>query len=415
MNKIKYDKYGETVYQRKLDNGLEIFIIEDTNFDCIYTYLTVKFGASHLYFDDFDVIPGSAHFLEHMVFKLENGDRIEEFSKKGAKINAMTSYSDTTYYFECHEKFEENFINFIDMLDSLFITEELVEREKNIIIEEIDMYKSDINMEIGEEFIRNIYSSNPILHDIGGTEINVRSITLPHLVELYEKFYGNSNRILVICGKVDIKYLSDFFDNYERTNSKKQVILTRKQIEEKKECVNEYKIAHFDIPIPMHYIGIKLDPKTYSLKKEFTYQFMFGMLIGSSSKLKDKLRHAGLLSSQFYFEVNFEYQAFYLEIFNSTKKIDEYEKKILNIINDTHESFFDMNTFTRLKKAFLGEFIFGLNQIRTKIECFVAYKIDGYDLFEIVELINEITLDECVEAFNTLKESSKTILKVLPK
>ena len=416
LRKIDYSKYNETIYYLELNNGLRIYFMEDNNFDCMYAYMNVKLGSFDIKHEDFNIVNGAAHFLEHMIFKLEDGtDALQMFSSQGAKVNAMTSYRDTVYLFECHEDFYKNMNLFLNMLDELHVTEEAVEKEKDIIVEEINMFDSDVDTKIYERLNNNLYHNHPIKIDIGGRVEDVKLITANHLKMVYDAYYGNSNRFLVICGPLDATELIEYFIEYDQKKSTSVQIPKRISVYEPKEVVKINDTMYTDITIPMHLISFKIDSLNKTIKEEYVYSLMLGMLLGSSSKSIDDLRNNGLLSSNFHFYVSKEGDAFSITISNTTQKIDEYENALLEILFGTSTKFFDNSKWVRTKKAFLGEFIFGLNQVRNKVDLYTAFKADDFDLFEMVDLVNSISLDEIICAYNDLRECPKSILKVYKK
>ena len=98
MKKTNIDKLKLELYQEKLDNGLEIYIIPKNNCNNIYATISTKYGSN---IDEFVPIKskkmkkfplGIAHFLEHKMFEMEDGtDPFEIYSNNGADANANTS------------------------------------------------------------------------------------------------------------------------------------------------------------------------------------------------------------------------------------------------------------------------------------------------------------------------------------
>ena len=415
FKKKSFDKYGETVYHGKLKNGLSVYIIPDYNFDCYYTFLTIKYGSASVN-QDMDSKLGIAHFLEHMVFKLQDGsDALEAFSNLGAKVNAFTSYYQTTYLFECFEKFDENLRLLFTMVDNHSFNAKSVDKERKIIIEEINMYESDVEVYIDNKFVKNIFSKHPIRYDIGGSVDSVKSINADDLTAAYELFYANSNRFIIICGPVDMKMLETFFCEYECSNNKFVQVPREENVNEPLECPIKEETIIADVSIPKHLIGFKLNPEKKTLKHETIFYFMLSLLIGGSSSYRNVLRSKGLLGNNFSYDCSYEKEVFYIDISNTTEKITEYEEEILKILLQTDKSNFIEENFNRIKRAFLGEFIFGLNQVRTKAELYQSYRVDDFDLFKMVDLINEIVFPDVLEAFEEMKRSPYTILRVMKK
>lgn len=137
--KPKVDK--RTYKYFKLDNGIRCLLIHDPEGDMSAASLDVKVGAA---LDPKDY-PGTAHFLEHMLFqgteKYPSENEYSEFmSNHGGMNNAFTSQTNTNYHFECsNEAFEEGF----DRMAQFFIcpkfSKDSAEREVNAVDSEYNM------------------------------------------------------------------------------------------------------------------------------------------------------------------------------------------------------------------------------------------------------------------------------------
>ena len=147
MRHIEYREIDEKVYQKTLDNGLEVFIIQKSGYNKKFVTYTSKYGSidNHFRVDgkEHQVPDGIAHFLEHKMFEKEDGDVFDLFAKGGANANAFTSYDRTSYLFSTTEDFYKNLTLLMDMVEKPYFTEETVEREIGIINEEIKMYQDN--------------------------------------------------------------------------------------------------------------------------------------------------------------------------------------------------------------------------------------------------------------------------------
>ena len=146
MKKIKMDIDKEYVYHEKLDNGLNVYLYSKDDINNNYVTFTTKFGSIYNEFvpidgDDMIKVPnGIAHFLEHKMFEQKNGLQPEEFfARSGANTNAYTTFKNTTYLFSGPNNVYENTLYLLDFVQELYLTEENVEKEKGIIIQEINM------------------------------------------------------------------------------------------------------------------------------------------------------------------------------------------------------------------------------------------------------------------------------------
>ena len=211
MKRINIKELKLDLYTEKLDNGLEIYIIPK-KCNNIYTTFSTKYGSNQ---DEFVPINskkmkkyplGIAHFLEHKMFEQEDGtDPFEYYSERGADANANTSNYKTTYLFSGPEFFDENINYLIDYVQSPYFTDENVEKEKGIIIQEIKMYQDDPYSVLFEKSVYNSFIKHPIKIPVIGTIESVKKITKKDLYECYNTFYNPGNMFIVVTGNIDPK------------------------------------------------------------------------------------------------------------------------------------------------------------------------------------------------------------------
>ena len=100
---------------------------------------------------------GVAHFLEHKMFEMQDGDASDKFSMLGASTNAFTSSSRTAYLFSTATNIDECVELLLDFVQYIYLTNETVEKEKGIITQEISMYDDDADWRSYFGSIANLY------------------------------------------------------------------------------------------------------------------------------------------------------------------------------------------------------------------------------------------------------------------
>ena len=136
MEKIYYQTLKETLFHEELENGLEVYLLPKIGFEKTYGLFSTRFGSIDTTFvplgqkEMIKVEDGIAHFLEHKMFDMENGDAADEFAKLGASSNAFTSSSRTAYLFSTTTNENDCVELLLDFVQSLNITDESVEKEK---------------------------------------------------------------------------------------------------------------------------------------------------------------------------------------------------------------------------------------------------------------------------------------------
>ena len=151
----------------------------------VYAIFGVKYGSVDNQFkthegEQLTVPDGIAHFLEHKLFFNEDGsDSFERFSELGTDPNAYTSFNKTAYLFSCTDHFDEALCELIDFVTHPYFTEESVESEKGIILEEMRMYDDSPGDRCFYGMLEGMYEHHSIRRNICGTERSISEISAP--------------------------------------------------------------------------------------------------------------------------------------------------------------------------------------------------------------------------------------------
>ncbi|MDL2292147.1 insulinase family protein [Acholeplasma sp. OttesenSCG-928-E16] len=412
ISKKNYPNLNENIYMITLQNGLRVFYLHDPHSTIFEARLIINFGAYNLEYEGLNIHPGTAHFLEHMMFKMEDDDdALMAFSRLGAEANAATSYSTTVYMFDTAFNFFESLELLFKMIDQPVFKDEEINKERAIIIEEINMYQSDINEELDNILSKNTYFIHPFKHDIGGSVDDVKKIDRDLLMKTYQIAYPNSNRILVLGGNINIDDLEAFLKKYD---SKTKFIERKepKDFNEPLKVVIPYQEISRDVDLDIILFKLKILEKGRTIKDEFIANIALSMLLGKTSSYYEELLKDELIGSNFRYYENIECKAFEITVENSCKEPFKYIERLKNIIFNTDDSFFTAENFNRYKKAFLGRFIFSLNSLKSRVRLFCEYITNDYILYDILELVKKIKLEDVVKMFNDIKKSDYTILNV---
>jgi secreted Zn-dependent insulinase-like peptidase len=201
---INIEKIKETVKYLKLENGLDVYIYDNKELVEYSANYVTFFGSNDLEYtdgtQDIRLPDGIAHFLEHVMFAMDGYDAFNEFSTNLASANAYTSYNQTSYIFSCNENFEKNLVNLIKMVQTPFFTKELVDKEMNIITEEIKMYAQMPEWNMRNYMFKGICNKTNYKIDIAGDVASINQIDAKMLNNIYQKFYRPTNQALIVGG-----------------------------------------------------------------------------------------------------------------------------------------------------------------------------------------------------------------------
>lgn len=171
--------------------------------------ITIGFNVGSL--DEETKNLGVSHFLEHMVFKgtkKRPSTKIisEELSSLGADFNAYTDKNITAYVVKCPSKNLEQVIDIYgDMLANSLLTKTEVEKEKDVVIEEIKRSLDDPDVHISNILSRYIYEGCGLSHTISSDPIDIERISYKEMVDYYHKYYCLKNCVFSICTDIDIE------------------------------------------------------------------------------------------------------------------------------------------------------------------------------------------------------------------
>ncbi|MDP2237407.1 MAG: pitrilysin family protein [Bacteroidales bacterium] len=191
----------------RLDNGIKL-IHRQNNAPVSHLALMVNTGSR-----DEDLSEnGVAHLIEHMIFKGTNKRKafhvISFLENVGCDLNAYTTKEETcihgtflkAYYDRALELFADIAFN------SVFPAKEL-EKEKEVILDEINSYKDSPSEEIFDEYENLLFSGHPIGRNILGTTETVKSFTRNHILRFIKKNYKTSEIVIASVGNIDFEKL----------------------------------------------------------------------------------------------------------------------------------------------------------------------------------------------------------------
>lgn len=205
-------KYQHTV----LRNGLKVITIPIEEVQSVTSLVLVGAGSRY----ENRKNNGISHFLEHMAFKgTKNRPSALEISSiidgMGAESNAFTSKEYTGYYIKsAADKVEVTLDLLSDMLTNLLLDQKEIDKERGVIIEEINLYEDTPARKIGDIFESLLYGDTPLGWDIAGTKEVIRSVNREDFLEYMHKFYSTDNMALVVAGKVDPKKIEEMAAKY---------------------------------------------------------------------------------------------------------------------------------------------------------------------------------------------------------
>lgn len=199
-----------------LANGLTVIEVPSGDSESVVVDFFVKTGSR----SEAAKENGISHFLEHFLFKgtkkYPSAMAISEVVDAiGGEMNANTGKEHTQYYIKAASKHLPLIFEILtEMIQNPLLDKDEMEREKGVIVEEINMYKDMPMAEIDNVLERTMWPGDALGRDIAGTKETVNSFTRGMFADYIGRHYQTSNMILGISGKYDRKLLAGLIQRH---------------------------------------------------------------------------------------------------------------------------------------------------------------------------------------------------------
>ena len=380
---------------KRLKNGIPVLMENVDSVDTISLGIYVKTGAR----DEFPNESGVSHYIEHMMFKgtktRSAKDISEEMDNEGGIMNAFTSRGSTGYYVRMMSSRIEKGIELLsDMFLNSTFTEENLERERNVIIEEIRMY-DDIPEEVVHDENIRFALTGVQSNSIAGTVESVKGIDRETFLNYYHEQYKASNMVISVAGKIDTDYIMDLLEKgFGSIEDKK----TKRDID------NSYTINSGENRIKRDTNQVHLCFNTKGIgsvdEDRYAASIISSALGGNmSSRLFQKIREErGLAYSVYTYSTSFLEDGVFTVYAGTTK---ESYKEVIDIIKaefeDIRENGITQAELDKCKNQLLTMLTFALEGTKGKMDAMAnSYMIFDrvIEVEELIELIEHITLED---------------------
>jgi predicted Zn-dependent peptidase len=214
----------------RLGNGINV-IFEKNMSKSVAIEVVFKVGSN----DESKEISGISHFLEHMLFegtkKRKNSRAIAvEIEKYGAEFNAYTSNERTSFFIKIINKRLDIALDILsDMVANPLFNKKNIEKEKKVILKEINMVNDDPKQYQWILFQQNLFEKHPAKNPTYGTIKAVKNLNRNIITDYYNKYYTPNNMVISVVGNVsNIKEkINKYFGNL-----KPKKVVQRKKVAE---------------------------------------------------------------------------------------------------------------------------------------------------------------------------------------
>lgn len=381
-----------------LKTGLRLITVPMPQVESVSVMVGVGAGSRY----ETKKISGLFHFLEHMAFKGTKKrpttlDISAEIDGIGGIFNAFTSKELTGYWIKLAVKHKTLAFDILsDILTNSLLQKKEIDRERGVIIEEINMYEDLPMRKVYENFERLLYGSNPMGWSIAGEKETVRQIKQEDFLACLKKFYYPKNMVLAVAGKIkpdEVKDLTgQFFTQLQKTGQKQTKEIKISQSRARLNLVTKKtEQGHFCLGVPGY---------QYSHPDRFVVGVLATILGGGmSSRLFIEIRERRGLAYYVGCQPEFFTDSGYLMARAGVKleKIDEAIKVVLAEFNNLATAPVVGKELKKAKEFLKGRMILALEDSRSVAERYTAQLLLEKKIRtpkETMTLIDKVTSDD---------------------
>lgn len=350
---------------KKLNCGTTVIMEKSERVQSAALGIWVRAGAS----DEWDEVSGVSHFIEHMMFKGTKNRTAkqiaEDVDKIGGVFNAFTGKEATCYYIKT---LSSNICRgaeiLLDMLTGSKFDQEEMDRERQVICEEIKMVKDTPDDDVYDTISELVAGGNPLGRSILGTPESLAGIDRSRLVDYRDQMYARDSIVVAVAGNFDEEAIEAIFEDRLtslRDKKPKKEIQLKPYQQSFNVKVRDIEQTHICLATP----GIALvDPRYYAF---VLLNSIFG---GSmSSRLFQNIREQkGLAYSVCSMNLFSSYWGFFsIYAGVSPEKAEEALDAIHYELDTLRESGVTEEELAMAKEQMKSSYIFGLESVNSRM------------------------------------------------
>ena len=372
----------------KTDTGIEVIFDKLESISTCSVGVFVKTGSR----DESDTEEGISHVLEHMIFKgtptRSYFEISEEIDYLGANVNAHTTKEETVFYINALTQFLGKSVDILfDIVTNSTIDEKELEKEKDVIVEEIKMYKDspdDLVFETNYADCINGQYGKPII----GTEESVKGFTAEEIRKYYRERYTKDNILIVVSGNFDkdeiIQKINEYFGKLADT-----------KVDRREKIDFSFNAGKKTVSKDINQVNICISHKSedYNSEKKVYTDILSNIIGGSmSSRLFQEIREKNGLAYSVY-----TYNQYYLSGgLTSTyigTNLESYEKAIeitLLEFKKLRENGVTEEELQKSKNKYISRISFAMENPRSRMGILGNYYIRKNEILDTEKLKNEV-------------------------
>ena len=425
MIQVENAALAETLFYDDLPGGFNIYILPKSGTLQKQALLAVDFGSIDQSFGGVNgygqvqIPAGVAHFLEHRIFEREGRDISERFTALGAEVNAHTSFTSTAYFFSCIDSFGPCLDLLLDFVLESELLAEGLEREREIISREIQLYQDSLEWVSFFALMQTLYPGHPLGVDIAGTIESIRSIDEKILQACHSAFYHPANMSLFVCGDVEAERILYQVQNFVEKRKPLKRGPNRRNF-----GIDTGTIigGHQEVGMPIHQSHLCMGFKDQRanlkgkdlLRRELASELALDILFGPSGSFYSRNYEKGLLDVEsFGTEVYAEPYFSFCVIGGDAPQPEALEEALLARIRQAGNGDLIVRDFHRAKRKAYGYLIQQFDQVENCVTQMYSAVSRGAQPFDFLAAFEELSAADIGDCLKTWLDPSNYALSLV--
>ena len=419
IKKVASDILDGRYYSHTASGGLSVYVYEMPDKSSVSAQLAVGYGSSMVHVTDRNgsrvkLPAGTAHFLEHKLFERNGEDAFTLFAELGSSSNAYTTFNRTTFVYRSGSEYEQPLRILLDFFKKPLFTAQGVEKEKQIISDEIRMYLDDPGWIASFNLFRGLYRNIGINEDIAGSLDSIRDINMDILSDCFDSFYRPENMALTIAGDVDHERIFDIADSFfPQISPVPRYVLA--SAEEPSGIFQTEASERMTVSLPLFDIGFKESAynRFSEIKNDLLMDMILDLTAGESTEFFRSMYEQNLINDSFGsgFYSGDEYLCTYFE--GDSLYPGKVRDCLLERISELKRTGFDPELFDERVRTSVGSYISIFDNPGSVAGSLMSCHFKKTTLYDIIQLVGDPDIEEANELLRVCFDPGSCCLSVV--
>jgi len=387
-------------FKRKvLKNGMTV-LFEKRNIPVVSVAFAVRAGGVNESMEE----KGISHFIEHMLYKgtpTRDAKKIaEEIEKNGGEMNGFTTEEITAYWCKMPSKHLNIALEVLsDVVKNPKFDPKELEKERNVIFEEIKMCHDNPRFHVFDEIQKSLYTGTMSV-SLAGTTETMNSIDREKIVEKFRRIYQSNNMILCVVGDADFNNLCEFVEkNFKKEKGEilnQAFSLKNESKVEKRKGIDQANLV-FAYHVPLA-----------NDKKNYTARILSALMAeGMSSRLFSEIREKRNLAYSVNggSEISRDFSYNFIYVGTMKENVEKVKALILKEFEKVSKGL-NEKELKQIKNQLIGQYQISMEDSEMQMVNLLASEIHGNakEFYEFEKRIKEVKLKDVRDLAKRAKE-----------